>query len=421
MTVYQAIDCLGFAGGFTMGTVQAGFQLVGKRELPGGFGVPNCEANRHLLGNAWDTEIGEWQSWTPRDVDYVFGNPPCSGFSLMTSKEFRGVDAKVNACMWAFIQYAARCKPKAVVFESVQPAFKQGVELMKALHAKLEADTGWHYHLYHVLHNAYDLGGVAIRKRYFFTAIRSDHEFGVEFPKVRRPVLREAWEDLDGLGDTWNYQPYRRAPTAWARAHVRPEGSQGVDGHKSLRTPGVERILDLVQEANKNGGWPVNKAMNVIVKHVYETTGKLPDSWLHKLERLLAKDFEMGFTQPYRWNDQQPGRVIIGGAMSLVLHPWQDRMITHRECARVMGFPDTWTIAGIKRTSQLHQTWGKGITVQCGSWISGQIKNALDGNPGSLTGQQIGDCEWVIDASGKQYGTVQDKQQNCYETRRTYA
>src|ERR1035437_767860 len=55
----DAIDCQGFAGGFTLGAVQAGFRLVGKREHPGAFGVASCEANRHLLGNDWQTEVSE--------------------------------------------------------------------------------------------------------------------------------------------------------------------------------------------------------------------------------------------------------------------------------------------------------------------------------------------------------------------------
>ena len=100
---------MGFAGGFTLGVVQAGFELVGKRELPGGFGVPNCEANRHLLGNAWQAEAVESERWSvPRDVDFVFGNPPCSGFSVMSAKSFRGANSKVNACMWAFADYVGR-------------------------------------------------------------------------------------------------------------------------------------------------------------------------------------------------------------------------------------------------------------------------------------------------------------------------
>jgi len=77
--VYRAVDVLGFAGGFTLGTVQAGFELVGKRELPGGFGVDNCLANRHLLGHNWDVQVGTPESWEVMpEAELVFGNPPCS-------------------------------------------------------------------------------------------------------------------------------------------------------------------------------------------------------------------------------------------------------------------------------------------------------------------------------------------------------
>lgn len=70
---------MGFAGGFTLGVVQAGFTLVGKRELPGGFGVANCEANRHLLGDQWESQTSTPEAWEViPGTDVVFGNPPCS-------------------------------------------------------------------------------------------------------------------------------------------------------------------------------------------------------------------------------------------------------------------------------------------------------------------------------------------------------
>lgn len=79
MPNYRAVDVLSFAGGFTLGMVQAGFELAGKRELPGGFGVANCEANRHLLGHQWKTQVGHPESWEViSDAQVVFGNPPCS-------------------------------------------------------------------------------------------------------------------------------------------------------------------------------------------------------------------------------------------------------------------------------------------------------------------------------------------------------
>src|SRR3954468_14092101 len=131
----QAIDVEGFAGGLTLGVVQAGFELAGKRELPGGFGVHSCEANRHLLGYKWNSQVAADYEWTPKQVPLVFGNPPCSGFSLMSASAFRGVNSKINSCMWALVGYAARCSPEIVIMESVQQAFTQGRPLMQQLRA----------------------------------------------------------------------------------------------------------------------------------------------------------------------------------------------------------------------------------------------------------------------------------------------
>lgn len=74
------VDCQGFAGGFTLGTVQAGFELAGKCEQRGAFGAPNCLANRHLLGENWEVQEGDPSTWEHPggEVVLVTGNPPCS-------------------------------------------------------------------------------------------------------------------------------------------------------------------------------------------------------------------------------------------------------------------------------------------------------------------------------------------------------
>src|SRR5262245_18569320 len=213
---YTAVDCLGFAGGFTLGMVQAGFELVGKRELPGGFGVANCEANRALLGDRWRTEVGAAETWSRVDADVVFGNPPCSGFSVMTDKRWRGVDAKVNACMWSFSNFVADVRPTVAVMESVRVAFTTGRSLMQDLRANVEARTGLRYNVHHVYQDALALGGAAKRPRYFF--VLSQVPFGVEYPRVYAPTLRDVIEDLEGLEPTWELQPYRRTPTWWSKA-----------------------------------------------------------------------------------------------------------------------------------------------------------------------------------------------------------
>ena len=385
-----AIDCQGFAGGFTLGTVKAGFELVGKREHTGGFGVKNCEVNRALLGDNWYSQAGEAYTWHPMSVDLVFGNPPCSGFSVMSNKDFRGMNSKINSCMWDFSGFAARCRPPIAIFESVQAAYKQGRDLMVALRANLEERTGLRYDLYHVLHNATTLGGPAVRRRYFWVV--SAIPFGVEYPERRPPILREVIGDLLDTPLTWTSQPYRNPPTWWSERVRTTTGT--VDGHTYADVPYVRRALDLLEQL---GGWPEGSHIGAEAKRAWERDGKLPPSWDHICAKLVENKFEMGYTTLTRWRWNTPGRVITGGAMQLAMHPLENRTFTHREVARIMGFPDTWRILPLRGTPGLGMTWGKGITVTCGEWIAGLARRALAGRPASYRGKLIGDREYEVD------------------------
>ena len=179
---YTFTDCIGFGGAFALGMTQAGFELRAKREIMN-FGGPTCEGNRHILGWNWDLDtqkLSRRPDWDITHTDVVTGNPPCSGFSTMTSKHLRGTDAAINDCMWAFVSYVARAKPTIAAFESVQQAYVMGRPLMQQLRAYLEHETGLKYHLTHLFHNGLDHGGPANRPRYFWVV--SQIPFGVEIP-----------------------------------------------------------------------------------------------------------------------------------------------------------------------------------------------------------------------------------------------
>lgn len=392
---YTAIDCQGFAGGFTLGMAQAGFELVGKREMKGGFGVANCEANRHLLPGPWHSEAVDPAQWSVRPADVVFGNPPCSGFSVMSAKTFRGAGSKINHCMWAFVEYAARVMPTIAVFESVQIArtSSDGLELMRALRTDLEERTGVQWSLHHVRHNAVQLGGAAERRRYFWVVSRVP--FGIEWQDIPlKATLRDVIGDLETAEFQWEEQPYTSPATWWSEPRRNPAGT--FDGHVGLNNPLIRRVHELIQ-----GGipWPPGKAMTDIARQYYAKYGELPPSWKHMQEKVLANDFNLGFIQPTRWSGDRNAFVITGGSMHIILHYAQDRMFTHREVARILGFPDDWHINSIKHIAGLQMTWGKGITVDCGRWIGGWIKKALDGNPGSYQGELIGEREFDIDVT----------------------
>lgn len=76
---YEFVDAHGFAGGFTLGAVQSGLKLVGKRETST-FGIPQMEGNRHLLGDSWKSQVdSNYDAWEVVDSAVaVLGNPPCS-------------------------------------------------------------------------------------------------------------------------------------------------------------------------------------------------------------------------------------------------------------------------------------------------------------------------------------------------------
>lgn len=402
---FTAIDCQSFAGGFTLGMTKAGFHLVGKREHPGGFGVSACEANRHLLGNDWTTELGTAaEGWTPKTVDVVFGNPPCSGFSLASNPAFRGANSPINHCMWDFVRFGAKCDATVLAFESVQQAFQRpdGHAMMLDLRAELERLTNDQWTLTHLKHNAYALGGVAIRPRYFWVASRTAlGNFFVDptpLDRHNRPVLWDAIGDLNDLELTWEPQPYGSAPVSeYATRWSLRDPASVVDGMmthnpESLHAQKVQGLFEVID-------WLPGDTWDDTARRVYERDGKLPYPWTEAhVERGIRKEWRSGYFPIKRWLPDAPARVITGAGVQNSIHPFQPRQFTHREVARVMGFPDTWTCLPWAANKGSEAFWGKGITVHCGEWLGNQIKANLDDAPlGDHTGQLIGDREYVID------------------------
>lgn len=395
--MYTYLSNQTYAGGFDVGMTQAGFKLLHKTEQKGAFGTANCLANRHILGQDWTHQSGPASTWEVMPADVTVANPPCSGFSVMSAKHFRGGSSPILSCMWDYVGYVAKVRPQIAVFESVQQAFthKDGLVTMRALRALLEERTGEKWNLYHVRHNAYGLGGCAKRPRYFWVASRIP--FGIEVPEPANPMptFNDVISDLAPLDWQWEAQSYDPVASVhpWTQQLVNPAGT--VDGHIGLTNPLTHRLADLMAGTD----WLPGESLAPVVKRYYETHGKLPDSWAATEEKILKKDFMLGFTTPTRWRGDGAARVITGGSLQLVIHPTLNRTITHREAARVIGFPDDWVIEPLKNVSGLFMTWGKGISTACGKWIGEWIHAALDGNPGQFTGNPLGEREWDINVT----------------------
>lgn len=438
----RAVDVHGFGGGFTLGTVEAGWDLVAKVSRDKGFGVLNTMANRHKLPGNWESILAKPDEWDQLEVfpaELVFGNPPCSGFSTLSSKAFRGMDSSINDYMWEVIDYAGRVAPEMVIWESVQQTFRQGLPLMRQLHQRLQEMTGHTYTLTHALHNNASVGGTSLRKRYFWVASRVP--FGVDHGRITRQgehmpldgvsTFNDMLRDLLPLGLTMHDQPYRgteiehvghgrwedcthacqiyvQESSRWCRREIH-DGTGLVDGHDIMRSPSLERVQELLHLAD----WKEGETISAVLRKYYEEHGDLPSLWyyptkedrldddgnpvldedgnvekviLPKAERLIKTDFAMGHNQNVRWHGTKLPRVITGGGVHLIVHPTLDRTLTHREVARTQGFPDDWKIWPVRNAPDLGPSWGKGVPVQAGRWISRWARASLEGQPGPITG-----------------------------------
>ena len=382
----RSIDVYTFAGGFTVGVVQAGFEPVAKREFANGFGAPAALSNRHILGDKWQLEACEASKWTPAAAEALFANPPCSGFSLRsihvplkgTNKKntpvsewangFRGINSPINSCMHDIVEYAAKCSElQVVVFESVQQAGKQGLPLMRDLRIKLESLTGLSWDLHHVFHNNLSVGGVCNRPRYFWVASRVP--FGV-LPACPRDPIPMSVEVLCA-------------------------STPGIDGNHTPSTKEARRIKSLLETGELMGPREaIQEAAGRFVEKYGMDALKQLDAWdTSRLEYFARRGFRKDQYAPARWDANKPCPVITGKIQESI-SPTEPRCITYREAARVLGYPEDWKLCDYTTDAWL----GKGIPVASGRWIADSVKLSIEGDlsellPGTLTG----DREWVHD------------------------
>lgn len=384
----------GLGGGLELGATQVGLELVfrtGKLSL----GAPVVRGNRPLLGWNWTDQFSEdHREWARTPVEVVLGNPPCAGFSTLTRGDLRGANAKVNVHIWDLVKYASllRPAPYIVAFESVQQAFTTGNSMMKELRAYLEEHTGHKYTLTHLLQSNASLGGVSVRRRYFWVAHRIP--FGVEYAQPARVArLGEAIRDLQGLALTFEKQPYQRPPTWWS---ITRRSETGVDGHMVPQKSAAfyeELFTDLQQSGYV---WEPGTVTEHMLKGFWQQHGRLPGPYAAVQDKLLKKGLSMGINQTGRWSADKQGPVVTGAGPYNSVHFAEPRLLTYRECARIQGFPDTWRIWPARDYKHIGAVWGKGVPVDAGRWLGHWISAALRGEPGTVRGDTVGDREATV-------------------------
>lgn len=132
-------------------------------------------------------------------------------------------------------------------------------------------------------------------------------------------------------------------------------------GPGSEYTPTVKRVFDLVPEGGNWRSLPVDVARAAMGERSFAAGGG-----------------KTGFYRRLAWD--RPAPTITGRSNrkgSAMCHPSQSRPLSVRECARVQGFPDTWSMAG--SVSDQYMQIGNAVPVALGAAVARTVVENLDG------------------------------------------
>ena len=118
-----AVDLFAGAGGMTLGFEQAGFDVLAAVELDPihasvhQYNFPFWTVICKNVAETTGKEIRELSKIGDRDIDVVFGGPPCQGFSLMGKRDFK--DDR-NSLVYHYLRLVVDLRPKFFVMENVR-------------------------------------------------------------------------------------------------------------------------------------------------------------------------------------------------------------------------------------------------------------------------------------------------------------
>jgi len=322
-----AVDLFCGAGGMALGMGSAGIDVLlaaDKWESA----IASYRAN--LRHPAQSCEL-TWDSELPT-ADIIAGGPPCQGFSSAGVR--RPGDAR-NTLVAVFAHLIVKNRPAAFVFENVE--------------GFLTGDNGrWVVDLLEPIISA----GYTVSLRKVNAA-----NYGV--PQHRKRVLV-----VGGLG--WNpgipspTHHAHGAPGAELTAHGLPSSPSVARALAALAPARPTRRSDSSPHDDHHTYRPPNEADTIRISQLGpgQTMRDLPEELWHETYRRRANRRVQDGTPTERrggapaglrrLDPNAPSKAVTSGATSEFIHPYENRPLTLRECARLQTFPDTFCFRGTR-------------------------------------------------------------------------
>ena len=343
------IDCFAGPGGICTGLHAAGFDTKVAIEYIGSCvetykkNHPEVHVIHSDIRNVLPRDI---LPFIPREgVDLVTSGMPCETFSTAgnTSRSF------YDDRQFLFregIRIAKIANAKMILFENV-PAIttktvaKDSAELIVTLLKKELKDAGYGNFIEIVL-SATDFGVPQKRNRFFILACKNDN-WELSFPTPTTKKIENVKNALAGLP---NVVPnsgkealnYSKGKSSYAKLMQ----DDSFWNRQNLHTDKLTYQMPMKHRACTLERFSLLK-QGESLKDLFERfQGKERKSLQGK--RVLPK--KMFIKRNYRLKPSEPAPTVTSHCLDEFVHPYYDRALTVRECARLQSFPDSYDFCG---------------------------------------------------------------------------
>jgi DNA (cytosine-5)-methyltransferase 1 len=403
-----AVDLFAGAGGLSLGTEQAGMDVLASVEYDPicaavhRFNFPKTEVVcadmaglaartvRRAAAKGWKAHgrDGEWD----KTLDVVVGGPPCQGFSMIGRRAF---DDPRNQLVFAFARMVGALKPRYFIMENVPglASIQAGARASspKLLELLIEDFASFGYEtLEPTVLNAYNFGVPQDRRRLILIGWRS----GERKPQYPKPETRGRTRAGDELSGTSDYDKGKRlCPSVWDAIGDLPDLDE-FDGSaysdelalepdmlSSLEAEASHYARRLRGARDRTDFGYRRRWESSVVTSSYRTTHE--KSVRRRFERTRA-----GRTEPV----SRFFRLHVDGASPTLragthydrgsfnaprpIHPVYPRVVSVREAARLHSFPDWFRFHWTKWHG--FREVGNSLPPRVGRAVAGQIVAALE-------------------------------------------
>jgi site-specific DNA-cytosine methylase len=340
-------------GGMTIGLERAGWDGGDTiLELSEGW-TKNILLNRPQYTKAL-TSLEEWERWAEEQREdppqLVYGSPPCQG--VTGASRTASADNPKNEWALHFTRTALRANPNFIMWENIPRMLTVGRPIWTAVEEMARAE-GYSMTVHH--HDAQEFGVCQRRKRVMFVMEKKGHE--IPWPTheaVPAPTTMEVIGDLENVETTTDCDEavyYDQESQNEYQRELRNSTGYTWDHDRHLLPERFETV-------NPGTTW----------------FDSMPRDTMTEKERARIDENRLyNAMEMFRLHPDRVARTITGSRNRM--HPTLTRLLSVRECSRLMGFPDDWKWAVPGDVQQ----FAAGVCPPICEWYGDVMRYALTG------------------------------------------